>query len=512
MFDRIRTSPSLRFAAGCLAFLAGIAVHAVRETPFLPGFGARGWLAAALVVAATLSMAAFRTHRATMVALLLLVAAGIFRHDAVLSTLPLSCSPALPLCEIATRLPTRVYTGLVADAPKSTPYGTQLVLESDPGRDPLPGRFLVTTQDRMDVFAGDIVEWSCAGDEVRAEPGPGYDDYLRVRGIAYRCSVRFAPKIVGHQALSPPAAAMDALRRAVRSKADALYPEPDASMLMGLLIGQTDGLTRDLKDAFRETGTSHILAVSGYNVTQLVALMTFLLAAGGLARRRATIATAGIVVAFTILAGADASVVRAACMGCTALVARLYRRRYGGVIALLAAAAAMAAVNPLVLAHDAGFQLSFLAVMGLQAFGKPLERFFAWMPEVAGFRRMAAETSAATLATLPLTLYAFGMLPPMAFIVNLLVLPCIPVVMVVGAVSLLIGIPMDALGFLPALSASFLIRYALVVIRAAALWQPAFAVRIPAWGLVIGYACVVALWRAVHRPKPTYLRKKQHPV
>ncbi len=368
------------------------------------------------------------------------------------------------------------------------------------------GSMLVTTPERTRLAAGDIVRWSCAADVVRAEPGPGYDDYLRVRGITHRCSIWSSPTVIGRHAPPAPIAGIDALRTAMRRKADALYTEPDASMLMGLLVGQTDGLTRDLKDAFRQTGTSHILAVSGYNVTQLVTLMTFLLAVGGLARRQAAVATAGVVAAFTILAGAEASVVRAACMGCAGLAARLYRRRYGGVIALLAAAAVMVAVNPLVLAHDAGFQLSFVAVMGLQAFGKPFETFFAWMPSAVGFRRMAAETSAATLATLPLTLYAFGMLPPTAILVNLAVLPLIPVIMVVGAVSLLIAIPADALGLLLALVVSGIVRFILLVIRVAAERFPAHAVPLPAWGLAAGYACVIALWVAVHRPKPAHLR------
>jgi competence protein ComEC len=483
--------------AACLAFLAGIALHAVHETPLLVMIGGRTGVAVGVLVGGVVCAVSERKE-AVLGMLACCGLAAFLSYDAVLA----------PPWDGPARLPKRDYAGIVTSSPKDTPYGTKLVAESVAGQEPLPGPFLVTAQnERTAIALGDIVQWTCAADVVTPQPGPGYDDYLQVRGITRWCSVPFPPRVIGH--IAPPmlVAVMDALRRGMRRKVHVLYPEPDGSMLMGLLVGETDGLTKEVKNAFRQTGTSHILAVSGYNVTQLMSLVTFLLALAGLPRQRAAVACAGVVIAFTVLAGAEASVVRAACMGCTGLLARLYRRRYGGTIATLAAAALMTFVNPFVLAHDAGFQLSFLAVIGLQTFGKPFERFFAWMPEVAGLRRMAAETSAATIATLPLTIYAFGMFPPMALFVNLIVLPFIPFAMIIGAVSLLLAIPTAALGALPAIVTSFLIRGVLTVIRGFAAWQPAFVVTMPAWGLAAGYACIIALWKVVHRPKPAYLRK-----
>jgi competence protein ComEC len=486
MLDRIRASPSLRFAAACLAFLAGVASHAAWEHPSLPPMPAgTPWTC---VAAAFACMAVGRSRTATVMAFALLAVAGFVRYE------PFTHQRGL----IAETLPTRAYEGIVVRSPKRTPYGTRLTVD-------VGGKFLISTRETMEVRLGDVVAWSCAAQTVAPEPGPGYDDYLRVRGIAYRCTSHVAPVVVGHRPPPVSARSIDALRGAVRDRAQALYPEPESSMLMGLLVGETDGLAADLTEAFRQTGTSHILAVSGYNITQLVELVSVLLAYAGLARRRAAVATAGVVAAFTLLAGAEASVVRAACMGCAGLAARLYRRRYVGTIALLAAAAVMVAANPLVLAHDAGFQLSFLAVTGLQWFGKPFERFFGWIPEAGGVRRMAAETSAATVATLPLTLYAFGMFPPTAFVVNLLVLPFIPVVMLAGASSLLAGPA-------PALAVSVIIQAQLAVIRAAAAWQPAFDARIAAWGLAAGYGLVAGAAFLLRRPRPAHLRKAPRTV
>ena len=138
-----------------------------------------------------------------------------------------------------------------------------------------------------------------------------------------------------------------------------LWPDPEASLLAGILLGDESGIPDKVDQAFRDTGTSHIIVISGFNITIIAALLVGLFSrifgSGEFGVRRAAIfALLGIAV-YTILVGADAAVVRAAIMGGLSLFATLLGRRQTGLNTLGQVAAAMAAFNPQVL-WNIGFQ------------------------------------------------------------------------------------------------------------------------------------------------------------
>jgi competence protein ComEC len=158
-----------------------------------------------------------------------------------------------------------------------------------------------------------------------------------------------------------------------------IFPEPHASLLQGILLGVESGIPKNLEDSFSATGTSHIVAISGFNISILAGIF----AAFGKrlfgARRGAVVAILGIA-AYTLLVGAGASVVRAAIMGGLALVAQRIGRRALGLNTLAAAVIVMTLINPLAI-WDVGFQLSAAATLGLVLYAEPFEAAFrAWPP------------------------------------------------------------------------------------------------------------------------------------
>jgi competence protein ComEC len=228
-------------------------------------------------------------------------------------------------------------------------------------------------------------------------------------------------------------------RAGLRARVATLMPQTEATLLMGLLTGEQSGLPPKVAQAFRNTGTSHILAVSGYNVTQIVNLALVLFVVAAFPHRRALLAAGVAVMSFTWFVGAGPSVVRAALMGALMLLARRLGRRYDAPIGLTSAAAVMLLANPFILRYDLGFRLSFAAVLGLMTFARPLATRLKWLRSRFLIDALST-TLAATLFTLPISLAEFGVLAYVGPLANLLVAPIIGPLMLIGPAVLLASV------------------------------------------------------------------------
>jgi competence protein ComEC len=245
------------------------------------------------------------------------------------------------------------------------------------------------------------------------------------------------------------------LRKHALSTIQRLFPDPEASLLAGILVGMEASIAPDVQQAFNDTGTTHIIAISGFNITIIAAIFVSLFRR--LVGVKRGILLAGVGIAFyTILVGADAAVVRAAIMGGVTLLARILGRRTHGFAALSAAAILMTALNPQVL-WDVGFQLSFAATLGLILYSPPLEAWFIrvvsrWSTEEQA-KRLAAPinefilfTLAAQVTTLPLTAYYFQRFPLSSLLANPVILPAQPPLMIMGGIATLVGMIWTPLG------------------------------------------------------------------
>jgi competence protein ComEC len=227
-----------------------------------------------------------------------------------------------------------------------------------------------------------------------------------------------------------------------------IFPDPEASLLAGILLGVDTGMSADLDQAFKDTGTTHIIAISGFNIAILSGIFVSLF--GRLmGPRRGMIIAIFIITLYTVLVGADAAVVRAAIMGTLSLFARQVGRRQDGLNTLAFTAAVMAVFNPQV-PWDVGFQLSFGATLGLILYAQPLQQVAERMltrrlPLVTAQKITApiAEyilfTLAAQLTTLPIMAYHFKRISLTSLIANPFILPAQPPVMILGGLALLLG-------------------------------------------------------------------------
>jgi competence protein ComEC len=207
-------------------------------------------------------------------------------------------------------------------------------------------------------------------------------------------------------------------------------------LLLGILIGARKTLPQNITDNFTIDGLSHVVAVSGYNISIIVGSLAGLLAK--LFGRKASFwLSLLVVVGFVIIAGASASVIRAALMGALLLLSLNIGRLYAITPAIMFAAFLMIAINPRILYWDAGFQLSFLATLGIVYFVPVLDRLTVAWPDFWKLKEILFTTLAAIVATLPLILFTFGRLSVVAPLANILILPFIPATMLFGFLTFL---------------------------------------------------------------------------
>lgn len=230
-------------------------------------------------------------------------------------------------------------------------------------------------------------------------------------------------------------------RAKLEARSEGLIPEPEASLLNGILLGSRQNLPQSLTEELRATGTSHIVAISGANITIVVNLLVALLPFSSLrAKFRETVL---IGLCLSLMTGASASVVRGSAVACLASFVRVRGRKSNVWGLIFFPATCMILINPLYLKSDPSFQLSLSAYVGITLLAKPLtatlKKSLTLVPET--LRGALIETAAASIGTLPVSLLQFGSLSWIGLLANPAVLWLIPFITILGGIFLLYPLP-----------------------------------------------------------------------
>jgi len=290
--------------------------------------------------------------------------------------------------------------------------------------------------------------------------GQSYKNYLAKSGIY---SVMFYPKIsvleatAKHNLWQKIYSKILWFKSKIRQSIQYSFSPPESSILEGTILGDNGAMQDDLKTKLNATGLRHIIAVSGTHVVILSSIIMSLLIFLGLKRGDAFWFAIIFIALYVVFTGLPASGLRAGIMGGLYLIAQKLGRQSVGVRVVVLAGAVMLAFNPLLLLFDAGFQLSFLAVLGLIFLEPPLTAIIKV--------QVISTTFAAQIATLPLMVYSFGNVSLVAPITNLLVLPIIYWLMVFGFVSCFVGVFWNWLGWILSVPCYILLKYFLWVIN-----------------------------------------------
>ena len=269
-------------------------------------------------------------------------------------------------------------------------------------------------------------------------PRPGafdYGRYLRRRGEHVILEGDYARlRIVGRR--GGLRGVVDGLRAASRSHLRQGVRGTVAEVLQGMVLGDDEGVDQTSIDEFRRSGLLHIMAVSGENVVLLCGMWAFVLSLLGVPRLARTALLLPLVLVYVLLTGASPSIVRAGVSGGLGLLAVMASRPTDGWLLWLVPAAWLLTVNPANL-FDVSFQLSFAAVAGLLVLARPLTRLFSWLP--GPLPAQAGVTTAASLATAPVSMLTFGSASLVGVPANLVGGFVLGPIMTLGMLSLLLG-------------------------------------------------------------------------
>ncbi len=232
-----------------------------------------------------------------------------------------------------------------------------------------------------------------------------------------------------------------------------VYGEPAGGIVAGLLIGEKANIESGILKDFQTTGLTHILAISGFNISLIINIISFMVAKRGKWNRY--IVTMSLISAFVVITGASASVLRAAVMGGMVLTVKTLGRSSQILKIILLSGVLLVMINPRILDFDISFQLSFFATMSLILYADRIEKLFAggeteddwklskWQRLGSAVRNFIKDgiltTLAAQVMTLPIIFYSFGTISLISPLANLLVGPLIPAIMFCGFVAVMLG-------------------------------------------------------------------------
>jgi len=239
-------------------------------------------------------------------------------------------------------------------------------------------------------------------------------------------------------------------------------PHLHSALLKSLLFGQEEDIPLEWKEKLNQTGIRHIAAVSGMNITIISNLILSFLLFLGLWRHHAFYLSIFLISLYVLMIGTPPSAIRAAIMGILYLTAQHFGRISSGERPVVFAATLMLLFNPLPLRYDVGFQLSFLAILGIIYFYQFFFEKFKKFPKT--IKENLASTFSAQIFTFPLLIYNFGQISLISPLTNLLILPILPALTIFGFVFSFFGIISQPIGYFFSFPCWLLLSYLLKVV------------------------------------------------
>lgn len=308
-----------------------------------------------------------------------------------------------------------------------------------------------------------------------------YKGYLRVREIWYTGSFAKIELVSsGHGSIIK--SLLFKIKRRFTDSINNALPQPESSLLSGLLLGSKQSLGKDLLSEFQKTGTSHIVVLSGYNIAIVASSIMYLFKF--LPKNLSFSFGVSSIILFTILSGGSASAWRAAIMVLVALIAKKSNRDYKASRVLGFTIILMLAPNPLLLSFDPSFQLSVLATIGLIFISPLISPYLTKVTERFQLREIVSTTIATQITVLPYLIYNMGTLSLVSLPVNVLILSIMPLTMLLGFITGLVGFISLYLSFIPAFFTYILLWYQLTVVHIGAN-LPFGALNLPVFSTIV---------------------------
>ncbi len=333
--------------------------------------------------------------------------------------------------------------------------------------DPISGEYILAQSSFYnELLYGDqiIVSGSLEREKnIKNEDGATFDyvSYLKKDGVLFEMK-RPEVEIVSHDKGNPLISILLHMKNWFNENISGNLGEPDAALASGMVIAGKGTLTKDLQNDFIKSGIIHIVVLSGYNISIIIAVLLSVFSFTG---KKIKIIIVGLgVFLFVIVSGGSAPVVRSAIMALTLLLSKNSSRNVSVLRALTFSAFLMALLNPFILVFDPSFGLSFLSTFAVITVAPILKNKFIFVTEKFKLREIISETLGTQIFLLPYLVYQMGIISFVALPVNILVLPLVPPIMFFSFFVGILGF-ISYLAFPFALFAHLLISLMLLIVK-----------------------------------------------
>jgi len=388
--------------------------------------------------------------------------------------------------------------GTVAREPDARERSTLLYIDTS------DARVLVITDRHQAARYGDVVTVVGTLEHPQAfttDLGRTFDypGYLRAKGVGYTMSFA-AVTVLNEGQGNWIVHGLLAMKLSFMQQIESIIPEPQVGLAVGLLLGVKQALGETYETIFRQAGIMHIVVLSGYNVMLVVTFFMYVLAYVLPFRARLIVGIIGIT-GFALMVGLSATVVRASVMAALLLFLRFNGNTQHILRALFIAGMIMLFFNPYLLLFDIGFQLSFMATWALIVAAPFLHSLLTFVPSIAGMREFLTATLVTQFFVAPLILFQIGEISLVAVIVNVLVLPMVPVAMLLtfltGIVAFIVPPLATLVGFLAFLALEYILLVATFFAQSplSVMTVPAFSL----WWLFVLYVLIILSWYGLQK-------------
>ncbi|MFC1622424.1 ComEC/Rec2 family competence protein [Patescibacteria group bacterium] len=337
----------------------------------------------------------------------------------------------------------------------------------------LKGYMLINTEKHEEYKYKDILNLQCkleAPGKIKIQDKKDFDygAYLAMNNIYATCNF---PQIISRKSLDTLSTNQKIKNKLINARQkfkqtiDTALPLPYSGILNAMLLGYKREVPTNVSNNFSQAGVSHIIAISGLHIGILATLIFFIFIFLGIRRQIAFWPSIIIISTYVLLIGWRASALRALIMVGFVLYALKIGRVAKPLNFLMLAAGFLLLLNPKLLWYDIGFQLSFLAVLGIICFYNLFFKYLKFITIKYNIRSLVAMTLSAQILTTPLVVYNFQVFSLISPITNLLILPVLPILLVLGIILILSGLMWSKLVLLPAFIIWLILNYILKIVE-----------------------------------------------
>lgn len=275
-------------------------------------------------------------------------------------------------------------------------------------------------------------------DEARNYKGFNYKQYLKTKKI-YGTIKSNNIEVIRKNNIDIISKTSNEFRKHIIKVANNILPEETQGLLIGLLIGDKIQISEELKENFRNSNLSHILATSGTHISYIILGITYILSRSKIPKRSSYFLIDLILIFFIFVVGFSPSIVRASIMGILLISSKIFYRKADMLTSMATSLIVILIYNPFCIL-DIGLQLSYLGTLGIVVFNKPISKYLIEKVHLLHkISEILSITISAQILIMPIVALEFNTVSLTFLLSNIIAVPLAGIIILFGYLIIFIG-------------------------------------------------------------------------